>query len=391
MRSVPGRVVAVFGLVWLTVGLVVGTAILVGPAGWIADLAHRWGGPKAENWSLRLVIVGFVVGSFLLARALLRAAARRAGWRGAKLLLLATGALSAGALYQWRNPSALLARLAGSRMATVSVGSGARFLFGPYPDRRRLVELKRLGVTAVVSLQHPAVPVEVPGILAERQAARELGLRFIHVPMLPWVSSNDEALRRLEQLARNGRGLYYVHCGLGRDRVQLVRHYLESLGAEVAGAATRRPLTLRDRPAQAARGEIPSVAMERGLPLEVERDLWIAPHPNAQEVLGYFLSGQVRVVVSVLDPRHPEQRRWLAEERAWFARYRVPFRHRAIASHDSAAARRLWREIRSLPRPVVVLVPRTDFADPRRSRGVAGLLWTTYSSSTGPTVAGAQR
>src|SRR5260221_13469734 len=106
---------------------------------------------------------------------------------------------------------------------------GPNFLFGSYPDDDDLRELKKKGVTAIVSLQSPAGVGEISGIAEGRKTAAREGLRFIEAPMLPWVSDNAESIEKIKQLALHGTGTYYVPSGLGRDRVNIAEPVIESM------------------------------------------------------------------------------------------------------------------------------------------------------------------
>ena len=87
-----------------------------------------------------------------------------------------------------------------------------------------MIQLKREGFT-IVSLLHPAVvPFEPKLISDEKKLAESIGVPLIHVPMLPWVSGNQEALATIRQLAADRTRHFYVHCYLGQDRVRVVRH-----------------------------------------------------------------------------------------------------------------------------------------------------------------------
>src|SRR5205085_11387192 len=114
-------------------------------------------------------------------------------------------------LYAWMNPGRMLAAMAGGTPGgSLATASGAHFIFGAYPDEATLRELKRQGVTAVISLQHPAVvPFEPASIEAEKKASARVGLEFIHAPMLPWVSDNRAALEQIRCIAAPGRRVYY--------------------------------------------------------------------------------------------------------------------------------------------------------------------------------------
>lgn len=360
----PGLVIGGFLYVWLMVGFFSGTAVLLWPAGWLSSGLQRAGWEQAsQNHALKALIFVWFLATIPVTQWLVRRMFR-GGRASAVAIPLATTVLAGAAVAEWMNPAHMLARVAGGASGEVRMEGGAHFLFGPYPDRARLAELKKQGVVAVVSLQHPAVPIEVPGITEERRLAAEMGLRFIHAPMLPWISNNEGSLRVVRDLVRSGKGKYYVHCGLGRDRSAVVQRLVESMGArQVVTGQRKAPLTFADRKRQAEEGTVPTEAFERGKVAEVEPGVWLIPHPNDHEMFGYMLAGQVKHVVSVLDPASPEQRPWLDQQRRAFAQYDVPTTYLPLAANDRARAAEIVKAVRGLPRPLAVIVPRTPRAD----------------------------
>ena len=378
-RNVGWKGTGLFLYLWLMVGFASGTLVLLGPARWVTGAVRGRGlGQGAEDAAMILVIVLFVAASFAaalyLTRLLLsyRARALKTG------VVLGVTAVAATALWGWGNP-ALYASISGGggTEETVALRSGARFLFGAYPDRERLAELKESGVTAVVSLQHPAVvPFEPEGIQKERAWASEVGLRFVHAPMLPWVSDNEEALETIRGLAREGEGTYYVHCGLGRDRVNVVRRMLERMGGTVLAAGSEAPeaLTWADREGE---GLGP---MERGAPQRLADDVWLVPHPNEHELFGHMLAGQVAHVLLLLDPEDSTQVAWLEEATRRFEAYDLPFSRHPVPEGDSLAARAAAREARALPRPLTVIAP---FTPPEGDTAVAAAFRRAWEASEG--------
>jgi len=234
--------------------------------------------------------------------------------------------------------------------------SGAEFVFGPYPEANRLAELKKDGFTAVISLQHPAVlPFEPVDIDREKKSADEVGLTFIHAPMLPWIASNDESLNKIMEIAHAGRGRYYVHCGLGRDRANVVRRMLELEGARVA--------TEKDMAAPQTFGagdERDGALFERGRVHELEHDLWLIPYPNKQEIFEKLLSGQVKHVTLVLDLSDPDQVRWQGEAERLFTQFSVPFDVKPFHGDEPHQALDIVRSSRAASRPEALIVPYTD-------------------------------
>ncbi len=359
---------ATFCYVWLMLGFFSGTLVLLGPVRWLTSALRDRGYPqRIEDVSILGVIAVYVGGSALVSWWVVRRMSRC----GARVRIAVPTLLTVAAalcLWGWMNPAHLIGAAPAEGSGLVRV-SGAEFVFGPYPDRARLAQLKKDGYTAVVSLQHPAVvPFEPVGIAEEQKAARAIGLEFIHAPMLPWVSSNDAALGRIRAIAQSGRGRYYVHCGLGRDRVNVVKHMLETQGTHVAAAdGFLAPQALEN-------GD----PFERGAVREVEKDFWLLPYPTSHEYFGKLLSGQVRHVILALDPNDETQRRWRDEGARLLTEHAVPFDVRPLRADDVATARAIVGEARRLPRPVAVVV---GFMDPYpRSTGAAHTLLNVFES-----------
>lgn len=383
-----GAVLLTFLYMWLMVGFFAGTAVLLGPVKWVTSAleAANWS-QSGEDLMLKGVILAYVVMSVLASRWLVQRmyrSERRPVRLGIPMMATVLAGLS---LWAWMNPGRMLAHVAGGTETELTLESGAQFLFGPYPDRARLAELKEQGVTAVVSLQHPTVPIEVPGIRAERATAAEMGLTFIHAPMLPWVSDNEASLEVIRALVREGRGTYYVHCGLGRDRVNMVRHLIERTGVPTNSATgAYAALTFEDRQRQYEEGEVPSPGFERGLLTELEPDVWLVPHPNDRELFGYMLAGQVEHVVTLLDPSDPEQAAWLDDQQRLFRQQGVPLTVAPLRPGDLATAGRIVDSLQSLPRPIAIVAPRTTWTDYEGSgenAEVAATLYRAYTAGAG--------
>lgn len=356
-----------FAYVWLMLGFASGTLLLVGPVRWLTAYLREGDFTQTTEDAVMIgVIVLFVIVSAIAAWLAVAWTGRRTS-RSARLAVPVLLTVAAGvALYGWTNP-AVMAGAAGGVGGRVTVGGNAEFVFGPYPDRARLEELKREGYTAVVSLQHPAVlPFEPPGIAEELRATKEIGLTFVHAPMLPWISNNDASLEQIRRLSREGEGRYYVHCGLGRDRVNVVKRMLEREGAAVAAAEGYKSAgTFASRMAE---GNPP---MERGLLQQLDEDVWLIPYPNKHEMFGNMLSGQVAHVLVLLDETREPERGWAAEARARFTEFGVAHTVTTLPAGDDARASAIVGNARSLPRPLVIVVP---FMAPHANAAVAETL-----------------
>jgi hypothetical protein len=341
---------------WLLVGLVLGTAVLVGPVRLITEGMGRAGWEQSSQDHVLIVVILLYLALSLLSTkwvigVMFRARNRNTRWAIAAVLTL----LAAGTAWEWSNPAKMLAGIAGGgNGGTVNVAGGASFIFGAYPDDARLEQLKRQGVTSVISLQHPGVVIEREGISAEKDATKKMQLEFIQAPMLPWVSDNEESLQKLREIARTGKGIYYVHCGLGRDRVNVAKRIIQAEGKKFALSGDVKPATgFADRP----------IPFERGSLAHIDHGKWLIPYPNKQEMFGFVLAGQVARVVSLLDPLDPEQAGWNREMEPLMKEYAIPFVMRPLPANNLAKATEVAKEVKEMPQPVTVIVPETPWED----------------------------
>jgi hypothetical protein len=353
MKPSAAKFFATFGYAWLMIGLFTGTLVLVLAVRGIMDLLQRLGwGQAAQNRLLIAVILLFVAVSFMLARRVVRMLYHQAP-RTRKIALVALAIPAILSLYAWSNPTRFLAGIAGTTGSTYAMKNGPTFLFGSYPDEDRLRALKKQGVTTIVSLQSPAVLVEISGINEERSAAAREGLTFVEAPMLPWVSDNTESLEKIKQLALRGSGIYYVHCGLGRDRVNIAKRVIESLepqtGARVASTAGLKT---------AAGFERRTERFERGMPMQVPGNGWVVPLLNEAEFYGFILQGQPGQLLIALDSTNAMEHAWLLGARKKMAQYAVSYAvmqyPRAKADTNTAP---VIAQLRTLKTPFTVMVP----------------------------------
>ncbi|HET9635339.1 MAG TPA: hypothetical protein VFP26_05360 [Gemmatimonadaceae bacterium] len=355
-RPGAGVVLGTFFYMWLLVGLVLGTAVLVGPVRLITEGMGRAGWEQSsQDHVLIVVILLYLVLSLLLTRwvvgVMFRARSRNTRWGIAAVLTL----LAAGTAWEWSNPAKMLAGIAGGgNGGSFNVAGGAQFIFGAYPDEPKLEQLKKQGVTSIISLQHPGVVIEREGISAERDAAQKLHLAFIQAPMLPWVSDNEASLEKLRLIARTGKGVYYVHCGLGRDRVNVAKRVIEAEGQKIGlGNDIKAATGFADRP----------TPFERGSLAHIDHGKWLIPYPNQYEMFGFVLGGQAGSVVSLLDPVDPQQAAWNSQMEKLFKEYAIPFTMRPLAANDRAKALEIAKEVQQMPEPVTVIAPFTPMED----------------------------
>jgi hypothetical protein len=329
---------AVFLVFWLSAGFTLGTITLLGPVRWWTEACRARGlAPYWEIGGVYLMIGILVMVSGFIARIVTNwvesagAVARIA----ALVIVFASPAL---ALWAWMNPSVLSGSM-GREQKT------ARFVFGPYPSEARMRRLKADGYT-IVSLLHPAVVPFEPKLFAEEKAlAAKVGVPLIHVPMLPWVSENTEALATIKRLAADTSHRYYVHCYLGKDRVQIVRRIVEESGArtETKSLTTRRSLSqIRE--------------LERGRVYRLGAEMYLTGYPTDEEFAGYVVSGEIRQVIALLDLDDPDDRQRIDRERVLLREYELPFEVIDVdtGSYNAQKAFDAVRRVEKLPKPALV-------------------------------------
>ncbi|MHB0995730.1 MAG: protein-tyrosine phosphatase family protein [Elusimicrobiales bacterium] len=325
-------------------GFFLGTLTLTGPVRWATTYARKAGwGETPEKLMVFAFIAALGVLSLLLARRLTAATEAAAGKAARYGLPALSLFFFLGAVAAWMNPKLMIDT--GMKTTTESA-SWSEFVFGPYPEKDRLAGLKAEGYTAVISLLSQAVVPFEPVLLAREQgAAKEIGIEIIHIPMLPWVSSNDHVKARLKEIERRGPGKYYVHCYLGKDRVNVFRTMLSSAsgGARVRSLAPANVRTLND-----------INKLERGAITVLRKDVFFTPYPTDEEYFGYILNGTVKSVASLLNPDNPDDLPWIKKEEAIAAKYGLKIVNYPWKKLDAAGRAKALREIRALERPVVI-------------------------------------
>jgi len=372
-RPGPGTVLGTFFYMWLIIGLVLGTAVLVGPVRLLTEGMGEAGWEQnSQDHVLIVVILLYLAVSMIITRyvvgIMFRARNRNTRWAIAAVFTV----LAAATAWQWSNPAKLLAGIAGGgdggRLSGVG---GAEFIFGAYPDEDKLRALQLEGINSVISLQHPGVIVEREGINAERNATKRLGMTLIQAPMLPWVSNNAQSLKKLRLIARRGQGKFYVHCGLGRDRVNVAKRVIEAEGTRVAVASDLREApSFNDLTEPFVRGSI----------AHVDSGKWIIPYPDEHEMFIYLLGGQNARVVSLLDTTDRTQAEWQGVMQRQLQEAVVPFTAMPLRRGDSRRAREIARAIHAMPERVTIVAPETPLPSgrPRGGSAVAAAVVREY-------------
>lgn len=332
-----------FLLFWLFSGFTIGTFFLIFPIRWFLEftIKHNWSKNTQDYsilfWMLLIVVVSFW-GSIILVRF-----SRKSKTMFWKTMILSIVAFLLS-LFLWFNPKLINSSWA-KNDSQIYHSDKSEFVFGSYPDEDLMKQLKADTFTAIISLLHPAVvPFEPVLINEEKEDAHELNIDFIHLPMLPWVSDNKTALDSIKKIAKYGKGKYYVHCYLGKDRVNLAKKAI----LEVSKNAIKNDKTtirhLWDR-----------TSFERGKIIRIDSGLYVIPYPTDEEFLGYILSSDVKNVVSILSPNNKENIPWIDKEKKIFENQTVKYSLLPLSEKTpSTKLKVIVDSIFSLPRPVVV-------------------------------------
>ncbi|MFA5045643.1 MAG: hypothetical protein WC542_06920 [Paludibacter sp.] len=326
--------------------------LLAGPSKWVIEVALKYSWSEYhEKIAQRFVILGLVVLSLILAWLLrkLFLSGKPAIFRYFTLSFLTVLFLVSVYLFSFK-PDVFINLAGGNHSNTVQSavsdnGSNIEFVLGAYPDLKELRRLKQAGYTGVVSLlSEMVVPAEPNLIREENENIKKVGIPLIQIPMLPWVSGNNDVLNKVKKLISEGHGKYFVHCYLGRDRVNVFRNIVRNMGVKsqsLQGDMVRHIDDLR--------------TFERGPYTKLDKNAYLTPFPTDDEFFGYIVNGQVVSVVSVLCPKNPEDTVWISHEKNILSRYGINYINIPISNEkDVKAIQILADSFPKIKRPVVI-------------------------------------
>lgn len=330
---------AYFLCIWIGNGFFLGTLMLLYPVRWWANLARNqhWD-TRYETMGVLFLIFVLILVSYRISRALFR-------WQLTKqnglstfystvfplgLSLLALGLLLQPNLVNGTSANAPLSK---------------QFFIGSYPDEQKIKQLKEEGFTAIISLLHPAVVPFEPMLLKEERAlAQKYQIKLIEAPMLPWVSNNTASLKRIASIAHQKGGKYYIHCYLGKDRVNLVKKHIQAIIGKdgVYGQSSHRTFEEMGH-------------FERGELYRLADGVYLSPYPTNEEFLAFFLAGNVKSVVNLMDSTVNEQQRRIVEERDILEKANLRFSNLSADQNPKPSALKpIIDSILRLPKPVVI-------------------------------------
>jgi protein tyrosine phosphatase (PTP) superfamily phosphohydrolase (DUF442 family) len=108
------------------------------------------------------------------------------------------------------------------------------------PDEKKLRELAATGVRTIVNLRGPS---EMENLKTkgfdEEAVARELGLKYVSVPLTGWQTFTPEALARVAEAFEGTQGKVLFHCATANRTTQVLVPYLVKYQGMTLDEATR--------------------------------------------------------------------------------------------------------------------------------------------------------
>lgn len=231
---------------------------------------------------MKYYVIGWVVFGFITSFVYYFVCLKKERWIMSAILCVSSiGLCIAGMNYFLNTGSAVVQASQGE------VEVGERFTFGPYPEKETLKQLKEQGYDGVIALLSPTIGIEQPLLSKEQKAGEEVGIEILSMPMLPWVGDNTNTLNEIRELAENGDGKYYVHCYLGRHRVDVVKQLVSEAAGEVYELLV-----------------LQATSFERGhVVYDAQNEVLTGPFPTDEEWFTRIRRGEVKEVISLLEQK----------------------------------------------------------------------------------------
>ncbi len=243
----------------------------------------------------------------------------------------------------WINPYMLIKRDAKEYKITLNDN---QFTFGEYPDEERLLRLKEDKYDVIITLMNPGVfPFESRLLNDELKSAKKIGIDVIAVPLFPWLSNKEDAIKKFDEVAGSEKGKIYVHEFIGGERLDLFRKRIEFKKHEM-NVSQKKAFKKLDEVEQFERGEI----------IKLDNGIYFTPYPSEREIIDYILPSKVKSVISLMDDKNPEDTVWINKEKKMLEANSIPFiiRPISIKPYDPVSVFETSLFVRGLPRPVVV-------------------------------------
>ena len=328
-----------FAALFFPIGLI---SLTIGPSRWIANYAKKeeWDESTESNFQVLIIIILCALSLFLANQLLKKYNSKKSISKRiifSPLSILITSL----AIFTFKPEFLNVNKFDISNLKN----ENTTFEFGPYPDENKLKELKKNGFDAVISLLHPIViPAEPILLNKEIKIAKSLNFKIISIPMLPWISKNEESIELIKKLAQTAKGKYYVHCNLGKDRAGLFKKIIEAENQQILIKSTIKHNQIKK--------ETP---FERGAVFVISKDVFFTPYPTDEELFHYFLNSNIKTVVNLMNPKYPEENIWIEKEKKIITQHHQKFYNYSIIESDTETEiKTIIEKIKKLPKPMVI-------------------------------------
>ncbi|OZI11145.1 hypothetical protein CEW92_13180 [Bacillaceae bacterium SAS-127] len=275
---------------------------------WYVD--RGWSQYKIDN-IMKYYVIGWVVFGFLVSFLYYRYIVKMKRYKWAYTLVISSILLCCVSFYYFMNTGNGV--IQGSQG---EVEKGERFTFGPYPEENDLAALKEEGYDGVITLLNPTLPIEKPLLDKEKKNAKNVDIELHSIPMLPWVGNNSDSIKTVKQLIKQDDKKYYVHCYLGKHRVDVIKQVINQELDETYKVNFMQPTTF-----------------ERGnLYHANKQNILFGPFPTDEEWFTRIKRAEVKEVVSLL---RPNQTKWLDQEKHVTKEMQIQFTHIPISKNPS--------------------------------------------------------
>jgi len=296
--------------------------LLGGPSKWLSEYARVTDMEMSQESILgKSIILLYLIFSFILSfyiHGVLNKSANKltkVAFRSILTAMLLTSVYIFSFYPQW-----LISYAGGvsEKIETISFDGNSNqlsFVYGPYPNEEMIKTLKDKGYDGIISLLHEyVVPAEPNLIKQEAEFGKKYGIEIINMPMLPWISGNKQTIENVKDFIETKKGVYYVHCYFGRDRVNIFKSIVNKYGKQ-------------DELKTVEKVDKSSWVWERGDYFKLEAGVYMTPYPTDDEFIKYVLGGYFKTVISTLNDKEENNIEWIAKETEIFSIYPVKYIH----------------------------------------------------------------
>jgi protein tyrosine phosphatase (PTP) superfamily phosphohydrolase (DUF442 family) len=140
------------------------------------------------------------------------------------------------------------------------------------------------------------------------------------MPMMPWISGNEKTLQEAKKFIETEKGLYYVHCYLGRDRINIFKAAAKKYGAKTSSDENISSRRMEDQ-----------ATWTRGKFYKLEEGVYLTPYPTDDEFMMFVLNDYFKTVISLLDNNVADNKTWIEKEKKLFTDYPMNYIHYPLA------------------------------------------------------------